>query len=137
MALVEQFVAAFNGGDRAGVLVLMSDDPGVSDCDYATASVVDLRGRDQVSAWLDARMSEHDQLTLSSISNSNPDPASAAIGVSFSRRTNDTLRRLGFVDGLTPQVGAKIRFTGSGAELRIEEFANGPVGGPSELCRPD
>jgi hypothetical protein len=136
VALVERFFAAFNEGDRVGVLALMSDEPGVSDCDYATASVIDLRGRDQVSAWLEARISEHDRLTVSSISNSNPDPSSAAIGVSFRRRTSDTLRRLGLVDGLTPQAGAKIRFTGSGAELRIEEFANGPVGGPSELCKP-
>ena len=44
VALAEQFIEAFNRGDRAAVLALMVDDPVVSDCDYTTATVA--RGLD-------------------------------------------------------------------------------------------
>ena len=43
---------------------------------------------------------------------------------------------LGFADGVRPQSGAKVQFTGSGTGLRISVFANGPGGGPSKLCEP-
>ena len=117
-------------------VALMVDDPVVSDCDYTTATVVELRGRDQVSGWLDGRIADHDTLTTERIENGNTDASSAAIGVVFSRRNSDSLRAFGFVDGIRPQSAAKIRFIGSGDDLRIEAFANGPVGGPAKLCQP-
>lgn len=136
VALAEQFIEAFNRGDRAAVLALMVDDPVVSDCDYTTATVVELRGRDQVSGWLDGRIADHDALTTERIENGNTDASSAAIGVVFSRRNSDSLRALGLANGLRPQLGAKITFSGSGSELRIEWFANGPGGGDaSKLCK--
>jgi len=114
----------------------MIDDPVVSDCNYATATVVDLRGRDQVSAWIDGRIADHDRFTVERIENGNTDASSAAIGVVFARRTSDSLRALGFADGVRPQSETKIRFTGAGNNLRIEAFANGPGGAPSKLCEP-
>jgi len=134
--LNEQFIEAFNRGDRSAVLALMIDDPLVSDCDYANVTVVEVRGRDQVSAWIDGRIADHDRFTVERIENGNTDASSAAIGVVFAQRSSDSLRALGFPDGVRPQSGAKIEFTGSGTGLRITVFANGPGGGPSELCAP-
>ena len=136
VALVEQFIEAFNRGDRSAVLAPMIDDPIVSDCDYANVTVVEVRGRDQVSAWIDGRTADHDRFTVERIENGNTDASSAAIGVVFARRSSDSLRALGFADGVRPQSGAKVQFSGSGTGLRITVFANGPGGGPSKLCQP-
>jgi hypothetical protein len=136
VALVEQFIEAFNRGDRSAALALMIDDPIVSDCDYAHVTVVEARGRDQVSAWIDGRIADHDRFTVERIENGNTDASSAAIGVVFARRSSDNLRALGFADGVWPQSGAKVQFTGSGTGLRITVFANGPGGGSSKLCEP-
>ncbi|HEY7628113.1 MAG TPA: nuclear transport factor 2 family protein [Ilumatobacteraceae bacterium] len=136
VALAEQFIDAFNRGDRAAALALVVDDVSVSDCDYKAAADVEYRGRDQVSQWLTARIADHDHLTVERIENGNADPSSAAIGMTFARRTSDSLRASGFANGIQPKSSAKIRFVGSGDGLRIEAFANGPGGGPSELCAP-
>jgi hypothetical protein len=136
VVLAARFIEAFNRGDRPAVLALMVEDPVVSDCNYATAKVVERRGRDQVSTWLGGRIADHDRFTIERIENGNTDASSAAIGVTFARRTSDSLRALGFADGVRPQSAAKFEFTGSGTDLRIEVFANGPGGGPSKLCEP-
>ena len=137
VALAERFIDAFNRGDRAALLALLIDDPSVSDCDYRAAADVEFRGRDQVSQWIAARIADHDHLTVERIENGNSDPSSAAIGVTFARRTSDSLRASGFPNGIRPQSSAKIRFTGSGDGLRIDTFANGPGGGASKLCAPE
>jgi hypothetical protein len=137
VALVEQFVDAFNRGDRERLLALLIDDASVSDCDYVAVADVEFRGRDQVSQWVTARIADHDHFTVERIENGNPDPSSAAIGVTFARRMSDSLRASGFPNGIRPKSSAKIRFAGGGDGLRIEAFANGPGGGPSELCAPE
>jgi hypothetical protein len=134
--LAFRFIDAFNQGDRATLLALFSDDPAVSDCDYVAAADVEFRGRDQVSQWIAARIADHDDLVIERVENGNQDPSSAAIGVTFVRRSSDSLRALGFAS-IRPKSSAKIRFVGSGDGLRIETFANGPGGGPSTLCAPD
>ena len=85
--------------------------------------------------WVGARIADHDRFYAESIENTNPDPSSAAIGVRFARRSNDTLRQLGYEAGIAPRLDAKVAFDGSGESLRIATFANGPGGGPAELCR--
>jgi hypothetical protein len=134
--LAFRFIDAFNQGDRATLLALLSDDPAVSDCDYVAAADVEFRGRDQVSQRIAARIADHDHLVIERVENENQDPSSAAIGVTFVRRRSDSLRALGFAS-IRPKSSAKIRFVGSGDGLRIEAFANGPGGGPSTLCAPD
>ena len=136
VALAERFIDAFNRGDSAALLALLIDDPAVSDCDYMAAADVEFRGRDEVSGWLAARIADHDHLTVERIENGNPDTSSAAIGVTFARRTSNSLRGSGFTKGIRPKSSAKIRFVGVGDGLRIETFANGPGGGPSKLCAP-
>lgn len=136
VALVQRFIEAFNRGDRSALLALMGDGSVVSDCDYTNAAVVDVAGRDQVSAWLDSRIADHDRFATELIENSNTDESAPALGVTFARRSNDSLRKLGFTAGIRPQLAAKVRFSGSGQDQRIEAFANGPVGGDaSKLCR--
>ena len=73
---------------------------------------------------------------LESVRNENPDPSTGAhvVAVAYARRTSDTLRALGFPNGINPQAATKVVFTAT--DDRIRAFANGPFGGPSELCRP-
>jgi len=75
-------------------------------------------------------------LVLESVRNENPDPSTGAhvVAVAYARRTSDTLRALGFPNGINPQAATKVVFTAT--DDRIRAFANGPFGGPSELCRP-
>jgi hypothetical protein len=83
--------------------------------------------------WLRARFRDRDRLTLSRIYNENPNQGRAA-GVEFSRRTSNSLRAMGFRNGIRPRVAAKVVFTPAG---RIAVFAFGPGGGNPELCRPE
>jgi ketosteroid isomerase-like protein len=130
------FLDAYNSGDVDRALSLMTDDVSISDCDYRDPKLLNPIGRDAARQWLADRAADHDQLTLESIRNENSDPASGShvVGVSYSRRTSDTLRALGYPNGIRPQAATKVIFTT--ADDRLRAFANGPFGGPLELCRP-
>ncbi len=86
--------------------------------------------------WLSDRAADHDRLIVESIVNENPDPASGShvVGLSFARRTSDTLKALGHPDGIVPTSAAKIVFSAN--DDRIRAFANGPGGGSAGSCRP-
>ena len=60
-----------------------------------------------------------------------PSSGSHVVAVSYARRTSDSLRALGFRDGIAPHVATKVVFTTT--DDRIRAFANG---GSEELCRP-
>jgi hypothetical protein len=130
------FLDSYNHGDVDRALALLSDDVSISDCDYRGPTLLNPIGRAAARQWLADRAADHDQLTIDSILNANPDPASGShvVGVSYSKRTSDTLRALGYPNGITPRTATKVVFTPSDDRLRA--FANGPFGGPLELCRP-
>jgi hypothetical protein len=109
---------------------------GWSDCNYKPIAVVELKGKSEVAKYLQQRFADHDQLEIASIQNLNPDPetSSRALGVSYLRRSSDTLRSLGFGSGIKPGGATKIVFA-DGAD-KILAFGNGPVGASAELCRP-
>lgn len=133
--MVRRCFAAYNAGDVADALDVLSPDVLVSDCDYARRRTLQFEGRAQVQEWLLQRIADHDQLHVKAISNSNPDPASSAIGIEFARRSSDTLRMLGLNDGISPKLLTNVSF--SGAPERIAVLALGSVGGDRFACTPD
>jgi SnoaL-like domain len=125
VALVVRFVDAFNAGDLERAAALFADDANVSDCDFTTHTIVEGQGRDAIRGWLAARFADHDRLVIGSIFNHNPD-SDRAVGVEFTKRTSDTIARLGAPDGIAPDVDAKVVLDAAGA--RLAAFANGPGG---------
>lgn len=131
VATVIAFIDAYNTARVDAALALLTPDVTVSDCDYRSASTVSLRGADAVGRWLRDRAADRDQLIIESIVNTNPDPTEHVVAVSYAKRTSDTLRSLGFSNGVTPRIATKVVFTTS--DDRIRAFMSG---GNPELCRP-
>jgi hypothetical protein len=133
VALIVRFVTAFNAADLDTALGLMTDDPGMSDCDFERHDVVDMRGKAQIRAWLGQRFADHDRMVIGRIFNMNAD-SDLAVGVEFSNRVSDTIVRLGAVGGVIPGVVAKVVFDTEGH--RIAKFANAPFGAdPAVVAR--
>ena len=129
---LQEFLAAYNAGQPNTALAQFSRSQplGFSDCDYQTQQVIEGHGRAQLANWLQANIAHHDQFTGANIFSASPDQP--VLGVSFRRRTSDVLTRAGHPDGITPSLGAKVKFDRTGM---ITEFNNGPVGGPPDACR--
>lgn len=139
VATVIAFLQAYNAGQRDAALALLTDDVVGSDCDYWEGRVILFEGKERATTWLRERIAEHDQLLLGAIENAHVDQREGGSGahvvaVTYARRSSDSLRARGFPDGITPDVGTKVVFTR--ADDRIGAFANGPGGGPAELCQP-
>ena len=135
--LVLAFINAYNAGRFAEAVDLLDKDAGASDCDWETGTGVITGGvgnKDEVAEWLRQRIADHDQLIVSHILGGSD--YSNAFGVHFARRTSDTLRRLGFPDGLTSISPAKVILTY--AYKRILTFAMGPgPQGDTSSCHPE
>jgi hypothetical protein len=129
-----QFISAFNGRRLGSALDLLSPRVIVSDCDNKNVRAVSFDGRHEVAGWLRRRFADRDRLTPTRIFNDNPSQPVGAVGVEYGRRTSKTLRALGFPAGIVPKLATKVVFTPKPVRIRV--FANGPVGGDSNLCRP-
>ncbi|MFL5802505.1 MAG: hypothetical protein ACJ8CR_12290 [Roseiflexaceae bacterium] len=127
--LVIAFIRAYNAGDLAAAAALLDDRAVASDCDYRRVRPIGFIGKSMVMDWLRERMADHDQLTIGKI-----EVSGGAVGVGYTRRTSDTLRTLGFPDGIRPISATKVLLTSD--RKHIGAFANGPVGGDPEICRP-
>jgi hypothetical protein len=136
VATLVAFLDAYNTGNIEAALGLLTSDVTTSDCDYRAVRATSADGIQAAREWLRLRAADHDQLALERIANENPDPltGSHVVAVTYSRRTSDTLRSLGFADGVVPGLASKVVFTPS--DDRIRAFANGPVGGDQQSCRP-
>jgi len=134
--LTVQFINAFNTRKLRPALAVFAPGAGVSDCDYRRVRAVQFLGKKQIAAWLRRRFTDRDHLGVARIFNENPAAPAGAVGVDYRSRTNRTLRALGFPRGIKPQLGSKVRFTLGRRPLLIEAFANGPLGGSREFCRP-
>ncbi len=136
VATLVAFLDAYNAGRVEEALALTAADVAISDCDYRAVRLIAAKGTEPVRQWLRERAADHDQLILESIRNDNPDPTTGSdvVGVTFTRRTSDTLRSLGFANGIAPGLTAKVVFTFT--DDRIRAFGNGPGGGSAEVCRP-
>lgn len=146
--VILSFITAFNAGQFDAAYQLLDEDYiVVSDCDWQSGVGIDLphfpsinRPKSkqltvEVAEWLRQRMADHDHLFVSRVSGGTLQPR--AFGVDFARRTSDTLRRLGFPNGITRILGAKVIL--SDDHMHISGFAMGP--GPlsehSPDCRPE
>lgn len=132
VSVVVQFVRAYNAARLNEALTALSSDAGVSDCDYRRVRAVEFSGRAAVARWLRQRFADRDRLVIGRIYNENPD-GTRVVGVEFLRRTSRTLAALGFPKGIRPKGTAKVVFAPQGT---MRTFANGPVGGSREDCRP-
>jgi hypothetical protein len=131
-AVVAAMLDAYNAGRLDDVLALLDDGVTWSDCDYRAGAAVGFAGKAEVADWLRQRLAERDRLEVGTIEGSSGNPPVGA--VNYRRRTSDSLRALGFPDGIAPKIGTKVALTSGGD--RIDVFANGPLGGSPEACRP-
>ena len=127
-----KFLAAYNAGQLNAALAQFSDNQpvGFSDCDYQTQQVTEGHGRAELTRWLRTNIANHDRLIGAHVFSANPDQP--VLGVSFLRRSSDVLTRAGHPHGITPTLGAKVKFDPTGM---ITEFNNGPAGGSADACR--
>jgi hypothetical protein len=134
--LTVEFVNAFNAHRLRPAVAVLAPNALGSDCDYRRVRAGRFFGKAQIAAWLRWRFADRDHLDVARIFNENPEGADQAVGLDYRRRTSHTLRALGFPHGIKPQLGSKVVFTLGRRPLRIARFANGPVGGSADLCRP-
>lgn len=132
-AVVSDLLRAYNAGQIHEVMALVDDEITWSDCDYGATKAFALTGKDRLADWLQRAFTDHDSLDVMVI---RVTPGTPPVGeVIYRRRTSDTLRSLGFPDGIKPKSGTKVALTPTSD--RILAFANGPSGGPHGLCRPE
>jgi hypothetical protein len=136
VSVVAQFIAAYNARQLRKALALFTPDANASDCDYKNARGLKFGGRQQVSRWLQQRFADRDHLVVSRIYDKNPQQPLGVVVIEYARRTNNTLRALGFPNGIIPPLASKIGFSGTAARVQIQAFGNGPWDGPDKACRP-
>jgi hypothetical protein len=124
------FEIAYAAGQLDGALTLIADAVVVSDCDYATGQVVESKGKDETGRWLTGKFTDRDRFEVARLYKASGQPD--VIGVVFSKRTSDSLRALGFSDGIRPPGSAKAILTGD----RIASLALASRGGEVAECTP-
>lgn len=107
--LILAFFDAYDAGQFDAALALLDDHVQIGDCDFQANEPTEFHGKENVAIWLRQRIADHDQFIIREIEGTtvSSDGFSGA-GADFSRRTSDTLKRLGYPDGITNNVGAKI-----------------------------
>jgi len=136
VAVLIEFIRAYNAGRVSTALSLFGPEYNWSDCDYRHVAV--LVGRDKASLrrWLEGRAADHDRLGIGRIMVGTEQEQ--VLDVTFKRRTSDTLRALGRPQGIVPVLGAKVVFDGrAGVTARpsMLGFVMGPYGGSLDSCR--
>lgn len=130
-----RFIAAYNARRLSDALALLAPDANASDCDYENVRGLKFVGRRQVAAWLRQRFRDRDRLTVSRISAKDPSQPVGVLLVEYARRASDTLRALGYVNGIVPDVATKVPFGGTATRPLILGFGFGPWDGPDAACR--
>jgi hypothetical protein len=107
-----------------------------TDCDYRRQKTQVYLLRAGLVRWLKQRFADHDQLTLARIYDENPDQLTGVVAVEYARRTSDTLRKLGFPNGIVPQAGQKlpIRFASGRARFPFFGLASQSAPTPNPEC---
>ncbi len=116
------------GATLDAALAAIAEPWGWSDCDYARGIAATGTGRDTFAAWLRQRFADHDRLILGQIVLGGQD--GLVMGVSFARRTSDTLRSRGLPDGDIRQWPVR-RLTGV-LQSRDDHLDGGRLGGSGE-----
>jgi len=136
VAVLIEFIQAYNAGHVSTALSLFAPPWHWSDCDYRRVVVLVGQDRASLRRWLEQRATDHDRLDIGSITVGTVQEE--VLGVTFKRRTSDTLRALGRPQGIAPALSAKVIFDGRAgltARPSIAQFANGPYGGSLDSCR--
>jgi hypothetical protein len=87
--------------------------------------------------WLEERFRDHDRLVLAAIRDAGSNGSVRALLVRYARRTSDTLRRLGFPNGIVPQVAQKLPFVFVHGRAKLLYFglASPSAPTPNPECR--
>jgi hypothetical protein len=116
ISAVVGFVRAYNRADlKSALSYLAKRQPGqttttATDCDYRRQTTKVYALRQGFIRWLRGRFADHDRLTIGRIFDENPAQPVGVVGVEYSRRTSDTLRELGYPNGIVPQGTQKLPF---------------------------
>lgn len=135
IAIASRFYAAYNTGELATVMSLLSAQPQLLDCDYTTPSILTITGRSAIAAYLRARFAEHDQWTVEFY---NENPANDGLVVVLPlQRSNDTLGRMGAPEGTKRSfpVDFYLAFTPDGLHIELVAWSTMP-GDAIHLCSP-
>jgi len=136
IALASRFYAAYNTGQLAAVMALLSAAPQLTDCDYATRAAVSLTGRSAIESYLRARFAEHDHWIVE-FYQENPASTYAVVVVLPLERSNDTLRRLGAPGGVKRSFPEDFYLALSPDGAHLDDLAwNSMSGSASALCSP-
>jgi hypothetical protein len=125
--IILAFFDAYNASQLDAALALMDEQGQISDCDFQANRPVLFRGKSQIAHWLRQRFADHDQLIVRKI-----DAGNSVVGVEFAGRISDTLRRLGYPDGITPNLVAKVVMKWGGST--IDGIALGPGFHSTNTC---
>jgi hypothetical protein len=132
--VVMRFVDDLNHARMKPALHAFADSTatGLSDCNFRTRRIVEVRFRSGIRRWLSARFADHDQLEVSRVSALVATQPLGNATVPYSRRSSRELRALGFPRGIRPILSTKVSFTPAGP-VQIVTFGNG---GDPTSCRP-
>lgn len=136
--MIKRLIDAYNAGDLDGALALVGDRIYWSDCDYRAVKAVEIEGKADLAGWLGQRFAEQDRLEVDRLDVQGPDNSpdgTVVANIEYRRRTSDTLRSLGFPQGIRPKLGTKVGLPPP--YTHIEIFANGPAGGSPQACQPE
>jgi hypothetical protein len=139
IARITALIEAYNRGDLETVLALVSDRIVWADCDYRAGTSVGVIAQSPsnkalLATYLRGRFAEHDQLRIARLYNNNPDDSTGRVGgIEYGIRTSDTLRSLGFPNGIRGPQNAKMVFDGDG---RIAGVSNASTPAQPQECRP-
>ena len=135
VATIMNFVGAYNARNLNAALALLDDDlPSVSDCNYREGTGIRHNGKSGAAVWLQERFDDHDGITLGTVWKSG---GSAPMEVGWAKRTSDTLRSLGFADGIRPVLATKVQFSSEGRRLGTFFLSRAhETGEAREECRP-
>jgi hypothetical protein len=132
LATLTGFLDAYNKGGSTEALALASDNVSGNDCDYKTSEMIQFSGKAEMKTWLEARIADHDRLTVSEVYNLSGSPN--VVGVVWARRSSDYLSAHGFPDGVVPKGAAKIQL--DGRSEHIAGFINAGSRNPAPECIP-
>jgi len=138
LAAVVGFVRAYNRRDLNAALSYFATTRNqgqtrntATDCDYRRQKTVVYTLRKGAVQWLKHRFADHDRLTLRRIYDENPEQPVGVVAVEYALRTSDTLRKLGFPNGIVPQVGQKLVFRFEGGVAKFPVFGLASIGAPT------
>jgi hypothetical protein len=132
--VILDFFNALNAGNFDDAVARLDDGIGISDCDFQALKNISFAGKLESAQWLRARIADHERFFVNDVLGGGLSPS--VWGVEFDRRTSDTLRRLGFPNGIRNQISAKVILTSDLKQLDRLALGPGPLSDGSS-CRPE